>query len=383
MTRIAMISTHFIPHVSGLTTHVLGVSRELVRRHGCKVTVFSPDFGGKFRDEGSTPEGIEYKNYRSIALSKTFCLPIQSPNSFLGDYQYDIVHVHSYTHPIPLLVAFERLVTNKRTGCKYVFTPHYHPFSGTLGTKMMRVPYDIAFRRLILGSFDGIICTTEAERRILMRETGTTPIMVIPNGVDLDEIQSVVVDGSITDLLRADERFQFRVVYCGNLLKYKGVQYVLHALSILKEGGISVELSVVGDGPYRVHLAKLTQDLGIQSQVRFLGFLPRSQQLGVIKASDALVLASEYESFGIVLVEAMALGKAVVASDVGGPTSMGIPKEFLVRYGDSHGLASALKLLVSSRVDRQLLGARYIQTVKEKYSWEQIGSSTADFYASL
>jgi glycosyltransferase involved in cell wall biosynthesis len=117
--------------------------------------------------------------------------------------------------------------------------------------------------------------------------------------------------------------------------------------------------------------------------VRLLGFLPRSQQLGIVKASDVLVLPSEFESFGIVLVEAMALGRAVIASDYGGITNLGIPKEFLVRYGDSHGLATALNLLVSDRVDRQLLGARYLQTVKEKYSWEQIGRSTADFYSSL
>jgi glycosyltransferase involved in cell wall biosynthesis len=79
----------------------------------------------------------------------------------------------------------------------------------------------------------------------------------------------------------------------------------------------------------------------------------------------------------------MALGKAVIASDYGGTTNLGIPKEFLVRYGDSRGLASALNLLVSSPDVGRILGARYLQTVKEKYSWEQIGNSTADFYASL
>lgn len=196
-------------------------------------------------------------------------------------------------------------------------------------------------------------------------------------------MQSVFVDSDVAGMLDSDESSQLRAIFCGNLLKYKGVHHLLRAISILKDRGTSVQLNVIGDGPYHTHLVKPAQDLGIQSQVRFPGFLPRSLQLGVVKASDVLVLPSEFESFGIVLVEAMALGNAVIASDFGGTTNLGIPKEFLVRYGDSHGLASALNLLVSGRVDRQLLGARYIQTVKEKCSWEQIGRSTADFYASL
>jgi glycosyltransferase involved in cell wall biosynthesis len=247
----------------------------------------------------------------------------------------------------------------------------------------MRVPYDAFFKRFIFGSYDGVIFLTEFEKATLSPFVRFCEHSVIPNGVDLDEIRSVVVHGSITDLLCADERVHLRAVYCGNLLKYKGVQYLLRALSTLKNVGISVHLSVVGDGPYREHLAKLTQYLGIQTQVRFLGFLPRPQQLSIIKASDVLVLPSEFEAFGIVLVEAMALGKAVIATASGGPTSLGIPKEFLVQYGDSQGLASAMKLLVSSGVNRQQLGAGYVQIVKEKYSWEQIGNSTADFYASL
>jgi glycosyltransferase involved in cell wall biosynthesis len=284
---------------------------------------------------------------------------------------------------MPLLVSLHRRLGPQGSRCRYVFTPHFHPRSATFLTQLIRVPYDAFFKRLIFDSFDGAIFMTEFEKAALSPFVRFCKTSVIPNGIDLNEIRSVVVDGRVVDMVCSDESPKLRAVYCGNLLKYKGVQYLLRALSILKEEGTSVQLSVVGDGPYRAHLVKLTQDLGIQSQVRFLGFLPRSLQLGVVKASDVLILPSEFEAFGVVLVEAMAFGKAVIASRVGGPTCLGIPKEFLVPYGDSHGLASALNLLVSGRTDRQQLGARYIQAVEKKYSWEQMGNSTADFYASL
>jgi len=378
-----MITTHFLPQVGGITTHVLNVASELVNRHGYEVDVLSPDFGGGFGDGGRTTSGICSKKFRSLALSKVFCLPIELPSRFIRTGDYDVIHVHSYTSPMPLLVSLHRKLGPQGPRCRYVFTPHFHPRSATLPTQLIRVPYDAFFKRLIFRSYDGVIFLTEFEKATLSPFVRFCEYSVIPNGVDLDEIQSVVVDDSVTDLMCEDESVNMRAVYCGNLLKYKGVQHLLRAISILKDRGTSVQLSVIGDGPYHTHLIKLAQDLGIQSQVRFLGFLPRSLQLGVVKASDVLVLPSEFESFGIVLVEAMALGKAVIASDYGGTTNLGIPKEFLVRYGDSHGLASALNLLVSSRIDRQLLGATYIQTVKERYGWEQIGNSTADFYASL
>jgi len=378
-----MITTHFLPHVSGITTHVLNVASELVIRHGYEVDVLSPDFGGRFAESGKTPSGVGYGNFRSFAISKFFCLPTELPSQFiLADY-YDLIHVHSYTSPMPLLIALHSRFGPQDSRCKYVFTPHFHPISATFLTQLMRLPYDAFFERFIFESFDGVISPTEFEKAALSPFTRSCKHSIIPHGVDLEEMQSVVVDSNVTSMLKSDESSQLRAVFCGNLLKYKGVQHLLRAISILKNRGTSVQLNVIGDGPYHTHLVKLAQNLGIQSQVRFLGFLPRSLQLGVVKASDVLVLPSEFESFGIVLVEAMALGKAVIASDFGGTTNLGIPKEFLVRYGDSHGLTSALNMLVSGRVDRQLLGARYIQTVKEKYSWEQIGRSTADFYASL
>jgi glycosyltransferase involved in cell wall biosynthesis len=383
MPRALMITTHFLPHASGITTHVLNVASELVTRHGYKVDVLSPDFGGRFAESGKSPSGVGYGNFRSFAIDKSFCLPTELPSQFIRPDYYDIIHVHSYTSPMPLLIALHRRLGPQDSRCRYVLTPHYHPRSATFLTQLMRVPYDAFFQRFIFESFDGVVSPTEFEKAALSPFTGSCKHSIIPHGVDLDEMQSVVVDSSVTSMLKSDESCQLRAVFCGNLLKYKGVQHLLHAVSILKDGGTNVQLNVIGDGPYHAHLVELAQDLGIQSQVRFLGLLSRSLMLGVVKAADVLVLPSEFESFGIVLVEAMALGKAVIASDFGGTTSLGIPKEFLVRYGDSHGLASALNLLVSNRVDRELLGARYIQIVKEKYSWEQIGSSTADFYASL
>lgn len=108
----------------------------------------------------------------------------------------------------------------------------------------------------------------------------------------------------------------------GMLVGYKGYLDLLHAFAMRFLGDLGVQLRIVGEGPLHVELYRLAEELGISQQITFLGLLSREAVLAEMQAADALVHPSPYETFGVVLIEALACGLPVVAASEGGPETI-------------------------------------------------------------
>jgi len=134
----------------------------------------------------------------------------------------------------------------------------------------------------------------------------------IPNKVDTDFFQ-------LTDTNGGDKTIFLTI---GFLRFIKGHHILLDAFANKFKGKKDIELWVGGDGPERWNLENQVYDLGIESQVRFLGMLSREQVRDCIPVSDIFVLPSLYETFGVVLIEAMACGKPIIATKCGGPNGI-------------------------------------------------------------
>jgi glycosyltransferase involved in cell wall biosynthesis len=126
----------------------------------------------------------------------------------------------------------------------------------------------------------------------------------------------------------------------------KGMDVLLRAFASAFRADPRVRLDIGGDGSEREALQAMVRELGLSDQVRFLGVLDRAQVLELIATADALVLPSRYETFGIVLIEALALGKPVIATRCGGPESIVREQDgLLVPTDDVAALAQALRRL--------------------------------------
>jgi glycosyltransferase involved in cell wall biosynthesis len=135
----------------------------------------------------------------------------------------------------------------------------------------------------------------------------------------------------------------FRFVTVGHLRPPKNVEGLLRAFASMAAGDSTVELLIVGDGPERNALEKRARQLGIANQVVFRGRLDREEVRTALWAAHAFVLPSHYETFGVVLLEAMATGLPVVATACGGPEDVVTPNTgLLVPTGDTAALANAL-----------------------------------------
>jgi len=143
----------------------------------------------------------------------------------------------------------------------------------------------------------------------------------------------------------------FRFVTIARLNPSKNVGGLLTAFAAVCESGpTETTLTVVGDGAERARLEQKTRRLGIEGQVRFLGRLGRDAVREVLWHSHAFVLPSLHETFGVVLLEAMATGLPVVATASGGPEDLVTPETgLLVPPGDTDALADALSTLREDR----------------------------------
>lgn len=192
-------------------------------------------------------------------------------------------------------------------------------------------------------------------------------MVAIYNGIDL---KAFTFDGKARQTLRYEWEMRDTetvVLAVGRLRPQKDYPNLLSALASLKERGDALRLLIVGEGPQRKELEALAVSLGVDSQVHFLGV--RNDMPALMSACDVFVLSSAWEGFGLVVAEAMACQRAVVATDSGGVREVVGDAGWLVPPRDSAALAEALeRALVMSPFERDEIGRLGRARVIERYS---------------
>jgi len=202
-------------------------------------------------------------------------------------------------------------------------------------------------------------------------------IEVIPNGIIFDKFSN-----SSSGDFKQKYNIEGRVVlFVGLLQQRKGVQHLLKAASQILKKVPDTVIVIVGKGEYRKHLVKLSNDLGIEDKVKFFGFLSDQELLEVYSMVDILVLPSAFEGLPTVILEAMASGKPVVATNVGGIPSVvkdGITG-FLVEYGNIEQLAEAIKTILTDENLARNMGKKG-REIASNYDWSIISKKVERLY---
>jgi glycosyltransferase involved in cell wall biosynthesis len=154
------------------------------------------------------------------------------------------------------------------------------------------------------------------------------------------------------------------------LSEQKGLRYLLQAARLLVQRGVtSFDITIGGDGPARAQLERMVRDLGLADRCRFLGLLPPVEVRDWIQQSDVMVMPSLHETFCIVLGEAMACGKPVLATRCGGPEFVVTPETgVLVEVANPQALANAMGDFISNKVKFDSSCVR--QSVVERFGEE-------------
>jgi glycosyltransferase involved in cell wall biosynthesis len=168
------------------------------------------------------------------------------------------------------------------------------------------------------------------------------------------------------------------VTFVGRLIEGKGVADLVRAFA-----GLRAEdpvLCLVGDGPRRADLEALAEALGIRERVRFAGYLDEADALAAILASDVVVNPSYTEGLPTTVLEAAFLGRAVVATDVGGTGEVVQDghSALLVPPRDPRALSAAIDRLLADPALREHLGALARADAEARFSWERSAGQFAD-----
>jgi teichuronic acid biosynthesis glycosyltransferase TuaC len=143
------------------------------------------------------------------------------------------------------------------------------------------------------------------------------------------------------------------------------------------------EYLVIGDGPRREPLERLSAELGLANRVRFLGQLDNPDAVARAAACDLFVMPGVEEPFGVAFVEAMAAGLPAIGSrGEGGPEDIAAagPGMLLVEPGDASALAAVIDRLTTDRDELRRLGLAARQTVAANFTWERCGVETVSAY---
>ena len=173
------------------------------------------------------------------------------------------------------------------------------------------------------------------------------------------------------------------VASIGRFVPYKGYGYLLEAARLVQEGREGVHWVLVGDGELRGALERQCRTLGLESQVHFTGW--REDVPDILAVCDVFVLPSVAEHFGRVIIEAMAMGKAVVATDAGGVPEIVIPGEtgLLVPSANTTAMAQAVTALLEDPARCAQLGAAGRRRVEAEFSLARHVAAVEALYAEL
>jgi glycosyltransferase involved in cell wall biosynthesis len=287
----------------------------------------------------------------------------------IREFRPDIVHTHSSK------AGFLGRVAARWAGvCHIVHTPHGHVFDGYFSPAVTRV--FILLERLAARWTDRIVTLTdaEAEQHLALGIGRREQFVTIPSGVELEAVL-----GAAPIRLAEGGRVVGTV---GRLAPVKGHRHLLDATPILLKRCADATVVLVGDGERRGALETQARDLGIAERVRFTGY--REDVAALIAGMDLFVLPSLNEGMGRVLVIAMALGKPIVATAVGGvPELLGHGEAgVLVPASDPRALGDAIAELLSDPARAARLG----ETARRRaprYSADAMVEALATLYRRL
>lgn len=257
-----------------------------------------------------------------------------------------------YVHKIPYVVSL-------RGGD----VPGFRPYDFKIYHKLFA-----PFLRIIWKNASALVANSNGLRDLALQFDQRFEIPIIPNGVDLKIYKSSIHDSVLP-----------RLFSVGRIVHQKGLDLALRALAGLKD--FAWEWRIAGDGPQMELLKSLAHELGIQDRIHFLGWQSREQLIEQYQKSNLFVFPSRHEGMPNAVLEAMASGLPIVASQIAGNEELVLDGEtgFLFPSENVEALSLALKKLLNDVALRQQMGTASRSRVEKCYSWE----NTAEQYAIL
>ena len=329
----------------------------------------------------SEVNGINVTRHKAYTVSGEahYVLAPGMVQSFLSK-KADIIHTHSYGY----FQNHAGWIRERFQSTPWVITPHFHPSWSMWGgakRKTLREFYDTVIGKGTLESADLITCVSKHEKDMLVSEIGIDEdnIKIIYNGINWNDWQ-ILPDKNIfrKQYPAISEKF---VLFAGRLATNKGLSDLISAMDLVNQKAVDLVITGADMG-----LGKQLEKEALEKGVRMhrLGHIDDETYRSVLAAAEMLVLPSEYEAFGIVLLEAAAAETAVIGTNVGGiPEAMSPGNNgLIVEYNDVDNLSKSIAtLLDDSKMCNEMGKAGRLWA--KNFSWDSILKELEQEYSSI
>ncbi|RJQ35845.1 glycosyltransferase family 1 protein [Candidatus Microgenomates bacterium] len=372
--HILQTPVRFNPYIGGVENHVYYLSKELIKLgHDASVICANEP-----KDKRLSIEGIKVKRLNYLLKITNTNITLGFPWSLLNT-KFDIIHTHM---PTPWSADISILM-GKLMKKKSVITIHNDIDKTSFLSKIITEIYLHTIFLLSLSIVDRIIIVNEEWEKSFLN-TGSilkrykNKISTLPNGVNNEFFKPLNIQKQKDSVLF--------VSILDKHHKFKGLDYLLEAIKLVKESIPDVKLIIIGEGKLRTKYEDLSKKLGISENVNFLGGKKQKDLIKLYNMASVFILPStEIEGFGIVAIEAMACKTPVIATDI-----VGVAKEIkrnncgiIVKPKNSSSLAEAIVMILKNPKSAGRMGGNGRRLVEEKYDWQRITKNIENIYKEI
>ena len=363
--KICYVHAMFFPYVRGIEKHIFEIGKRLAKKH--EVHLITTKLKGTASYE--LIEGIHVHRFPAIKIP-IFDPPLLIDSATavykkLQELKPDIVHLHTHWSFACVIGTYKYI---RDTKTKIVFTRHNTIGDCDWWLKPLAIPFDkICFK--VLRYCDKVIAVSDFVHKLL-RDNGIPEKLLI-----------TIPNGGLKPYKTFKRVSNKNVVFVGRLVEVKGLMTLLRAVPIVLQKIPDAKFYIVGKGVQYSQLKATATLLNLNGSVKFTGFLPDAEKNKIVSEAAVSVLPSYREAMGIVGAEAMALGKPIVASRVGGIPEMVIDggTGFLVSPKDPESLAEKIILLLENSKLREKMGKAALKRAKS-FTWDNVAKQTEAVY---
>lgn len=386
--RVCLVNALFYPFLGGVEKHMLELSKHLVKQ-GVDVHIMT----------GRLSELPKEQNIEGVKVHRIECTEIRIPGLYppplvlsatvqqslaaLDEkYKFDLIHLQNRWFP-----DFDSaLIYAKSANKPFILTLHNaRPVGIALHYTVLGGLYDQVIGQQVLKSADRIISVSNwAIGDVSKYGISKSKFTHIPNGIEGSDY-TVCTDPKKARLKAIRNKLSLQkgplLLFVGRVIKQKGLEYLIKAMPEILTIIPNAQLIIVGKGDKLEELKKLTNKLKLNDKVIFPGFVDNLSLRKLLSSADLFVLPSLWEVLPIAVLEAMASGKPIVCTDVGGNRELvDQTNGVVVPKRNSSALAGAIISVLSNEQRMKQMGKASRKRAIEHFNWQTIAMKTKQLY---
>lgn len=380
--KIGMVTDWFPPRKGGLETVVYELSKELASRDGIDVEIITGGYPDTFSfgDSIDNMDGLKVRRLSGIVLPRFLEnayihpeMPFKLKSLFKKE-DYDVIHTHPLFTP---LSALSLGVAKQMHPTRKCVVRSNHTYKGRGPDLIRKISYRLFVKP---AELDRVIVPSQTAADFEKKQgVKSEKIKTVPWGADINELHPQKYSEKLREELGIGK--SAFALFVGRLVRRKGIKYLLKAFQLALEES-DIKLIILGEGPQKKKMINLLKSLGINEKVDFVGEKPESELQKFYASCDFVVAPSiGEEAFGLVIPEAMASGKPIIAGNIEAYSEVFVEDTgFLVSPRDTSQLKEKIVRLAEDDQLREEMGERGRKEAVERYSWKKTADRTLEVY---